>query len=706
MSTSSVTAPPVQPPATPPPTEQLSLARSRVRAARSPRPLLPAAVRPVARVAVDVPLAHLDRPFDYVVPEGMEEAAVPGCRVRVRFAGQLVDGFLLERLDSSDHVGRLTPLHRVVSPEPVLTAEAAALARAVADRYAGTLPDVLRLAVPPRHARVEAAASAPAPGGSTFQPPRRPEPGPWKRYAAGADYLGALADGLAPRAVWTALPGGSWPTELALAAQATLANGRGALLVLPDARDVARVDRALDETVGAGRYVVLTADLGPAERYRRWLRVLRGEVRAVVGTRAAMFAPVADLGLAAVWDDGDDLHAEPRAPYPHVREVLALRAHAASAGLLVGGFTRTAEGAQLVASGWARSLAAGRGVVRRTAPRVRVAGEDSELAADEAARSARLPTVAWQAAHAALRSGPVLVQVPRRGYLPALACARCRETARCGHCAAALSLAAEQAAASCRWCGRSAAGWRCPECGGSRLRAQVVGSRRTAEELGRAFPGVPVRTSGGDAVLATVGAEPALVVATPGAEPVADGGFAAALLLDGWALLGRADLRAGEEALRRWLNAAALVRPAGEGGAVVVVAEGRLAPVQALLRWDPAWHAERELADRAELRFPPVARIAAVSGSAPGVQGFLAEVELPAAAQVLGPVPEQRTLPVPGRLPAQGGDVDAALARALIRVPRRDGAALAAALRAAQGVRSARKEPDHVRVRIDPLELL
>ncbi|MDT3400895.1 primosome assembly protein PriA, partial [Streptomyces sp. B1866] len=109
--------------------------------------------------------------------------------------------------------------------------------------------------------------------------------------------------------------------------------------------------------------------------------------------------------------------------------------------------------------------------------------------------------------------------------------------------------------------------WRCAACGGARLRARVVGARRTAEELGRAFPAVPVRTSGRDHVLATVPDRPALVVSTPGAEPVAENGYAAALLLDGWALLGRPDLRAGEQALRRWLEAAALVRGHGPDGA-------------------------------------------------------------------------------------------------------------------------------------------
>ena len=110
---------------------------------------------PVARVAVDISLAHLDRPFDYLVPARLDAEAVPGCRVRVRFAGQLVDGYLLERTETSEHQGKLARLERVISPEPVLTPEIFDLARAVADRYAGTLADVLRLAIPPRHATAE-----------------------------------------------------------------------------------------------------------------------------------------------------------------------------------------------------------------------------------------------------------------------------------------------------------------------------------------------------------------------------------------------------------------------------------------------------------------------------------------------------------------------------------------------------------------------
>lgn len=302
-----------------------------------------------------------------------------------------------------------------------------------------------------------------------------------------------------------------------------------------------------------------------------------------------------------------------------------------------------------------------------------------------------------------LRHGPVLVQVPRRGYVPRMACAQCRAAARCRHCAGPLE-AQDAGALRCTWCGRDEAAWHCPECGGFRLRAQIVGARRTAEELGRAFPAVPVRTSGREQVLDTVPGAPALVVSTPGAEPVADGGYAAALLLDGWAMLGRPDLRAGEEALRRWIGAAALVRPQSAGGTVVVVAEPTLRPVQALVRWDPVGHAVRELAERAELGFPPVSRMAAVSGTPEALAGFLDAAELPRDAEVLGPVPMHVT--EAGRPRRTGGPPPGEhWERALIRVPPGSGAALAAALKAAQAARMARGGSEPVRIRIDPPDI-
>ena len=669
-----------------PPPETLPGLRATVRASRGrtparaqPGPL--AEVDPVARVLVDTPLAHLDRTFDYAVPGSLAAVALPGARVKVRFAGKDLAGFVVARVASSDHTGALSPLRKVVSAERVLSPAVAHLAETLAERYAGTRADVLRLAVPPRHATTEKQPS-PAEGPVTVDPASAHEA--WADYPTAGAFLDHLAVGGTPRAVWSAAPGADWPLLLAHVAAAALAGGRGSLLVVPDRRDVTRLDAALTEVHGEGHHVVLTAGAGPARRYREFLAVARGTRRVVVGTRAAAFAPVADLGLVVIWDDGDDLHAEPRAPYPHAREVLLTRAVQEGAAALVGGFSRSVEAEQLLATGWAHELALPREVLR-AAVTVTVTGDtDLALERDPLARASRLPRQAYDALGAGLARGPVLVQTPRQGYAASLACERCRTPARCDACSGPLAVPGRASPPTCRWCGTVAGAWACRACGHRGLRAPVVGERRTAEELGRAFPALPVVASGGDHVVESVAARPAIVVATPGAEPVAAGGYAAVLLLDTWLALARADLRTDEEALRRWLNAAGLVAP---GGTVVAVGDPAHPALQALVRWDPDGHARREAEARAEAHLPPASRLATVTGAPGAVDDALTLLDLPPGAEVLGPVP-----------------VDDEACRVVVRVPRASGPALSRALGEVQRVRSARKL-DAVRIQVDPVTL-
>jgi len=691
-----------------------------------------AEVLPVARVLVDVSLPHLDRPYDYLVPEPDSLVAQAGVRVRVRFAGRLVNGYVLARLAESEHQGRLGFLERVVSNEPVLTAEVAELVRVVAERYAGSTADVLRLAVPPRHAKTEVEPDAAAPEVAVPEVAVPEDAVPageegrawWHRYPAGAAFLSAVRERRPARAVWQALPGEDWPARLAEAAKVAATAAAGALLIVPDARDLARLDAALTEALGAGKHVTLSADVGPAERYRRFLKVSRGHVRVVAGTRAAVFAPVADLGLVAIFDDGDDLLAEPRAPYPHAREVLMLRSAARPCALLVGGFARTAEAQLLVESGWARPIVAQRAEVRACAPRIEASGDDYSVGADSAAARARLSPVAFAAARDALRVGaPVLVQVPRRGYVPSVACTRCRRRAQCRHCRGPLALAGPGGGMlSCRWCGQPEAHFRCVACGFDRLLAVSVGAGRTAEEIGRAFPGIPVINSSGQQVRSTVPDGPALVIATPGAEPFAATGYGAALLLDGSAMLGRPDLRAAEETLRRWMTASALVRPASGGGRVVVGAEASLPAVQALIRWDAVGHAATELAARRELGFPPAVAMASIEGDETMVLAVIDRLEVPPGGELLGPVAlddlDDNSSGSAGRAahrhaaadrgdglspPVAGGDERQV--RALVRAPQSQRKVLSAALHTIAAGRSARKEGGGVRIRVDPLDL-
>jgi len=653
---------------------------------------------PVARVHVDVGLPHLDRLFDYAVPEALDHAAVPGSRVRVRFSGRLVDGYVVERVAESE-LARLAPLSKSLSDEVVLPVETIELVRAVADHYAGTFSDVVRLAVPPRHAATEKAEVKPLPESGAPDA----SPGPLAAYPDGAGYVSALASGASPRAAWTVVPVaaaiGDWTEGFAAAAAACVASGRSAVLVVPDVKDVARLLPAVERRVGRGLVVRQSADLGPAARYRAFLRGLRGQARVVVGTRSAVFAPVVDLGLVCVWDDGDDLLSDPHAPYPHARDVAAIRVTQRGAGLLLGSYSRTAEVQSWVGRSWLHPIALTADRARTEAPAVRVAADDDfALERDPAARAARLPHQAFSVVRAGLAQGPILVQVPRAGYVVSLSCQTCREPVRCPHCRGRVrtesSPGSGDALTTCTWCGRAVLGWSCPNCGGTRWRSTRVGSERTAEELGKAFPGTTVRQSSLGKVLTTVGSEPCLVVATPGAEPVADGGYAAALLLDTSVLLNRPDLRAAEEALRRWFLATALVRPASDGGTVLAVGPSGSRPLQALTRVDPVGFAERELADRVEAELPPAVFLAVAQGEWAALTELAGAVAEVAGAAALGPALVVAT--------EDGADQ---LARLVIRAPLASGPPFVATLRAFLAARSARKDQRQLRIKVDPVDV-
>ena len=641
---------------------------------------------PVARVRVDSTLPQVDRTFDYRVPAELSEDAVPGARVRVLFNGHEMTGYIEERTATTDWTRTsLLPLKSVLSRVPSVAPEIFALAEALADRYASTVANVLRLAVPPRiaaldkkyapllpgyesaylgdsapvstsdapenaapeHAESEpstaaAASSATdpyawlatpgAPAPFVLDPPALNPDAPdaasvFSDYENGAEFIEDVAAGAATRAVMTVLPGHlehTWADVVATALATAAASGRGAIAVVPTAKNLDLLEAALAERLPADSFVRLSSDSTPHTRYHGFVKARLGQVPVVIGTRAAAYAPVANLGLVVCWDDGDSSLVEQRAPYCHARDVLLLRASAENTAALFAGFSMSSEAARLVRTRWASHVRAPRALVRDYSPRIFSTGSEFELARDPLAAMARIPHLAFEHARRALARGPVLVQVARSGYIPSFSCERCRMPARCGECSGPLSVASGSSVPSCSWCGHLAQQWRCSECGFTHWRYSAAGATRTAEELGRAFPNVPVISSAGDHVRASVGPEPALVVATPGAEPVAFGGYAAALLLDADKMLRFDSLRAPEAALRRWLNAAALVRPAALEGTVVTTASP--SPVeQALVRWDPAWFARQELEERAQTGLPPAVRTAAVTGAEADVRAFMEE---------------------------------------------------------------------------------
>ena len=402
--------------------------------------------------------------------------------------------------------------------------------------------------------------------GRTTRPGRRSSPG-WR-------------PGEAPRAVWTALPGPGWagrrrrtpsprPSRRAAGRSSSCPTAATSTLVERVAR------RGASGRAGTPGWRPTS---GPAARYRAFLAVLRGQApgsSSAPGRRRSRRSR--DLGPGRDLGRRRRPHAEPRAPYPHAREVLALRAEldgrrragrrvvahrrggarwSSTAGPARSRPTGPCAGAELAAGRGSPTRRPGRRPAGRRAARMPGAGlAGRRTTACRAARCwsrcrGRLPAAAWPARPAGDRPGA-------RTARPAAAAAaatgrRGGPGVRAGAGGAAgLDLPALRGPAAAR-----PVGGRRPDRGGARPglpRGDASSSRRA----GRALPAVP--------------AAPALVLATPGVEPSAAGGYAAALLLDGDTLLGRPDLRAAEEALRRWRAAAALVRPPSAGGVVVAL---------------------------------------------------------------------------------------------------------------------------------------
>ncbi|HEY0248596.1 MAG TPA: primosomal protein N' [Gryllotalpicola sp.] len=628
----------------------------------------------VARVLIDSPLPQLDRLFDYAIPPALDGQVARGVRVTAALKSErrLADGLVVDVGDTSDFTGALAPLESVVSAARVLAPEVWALARRVADRQAGGANDVLRLAIPRRSVAVEKKWLA---QGAATELPRLAHPVTGYETGlieAAIEHGGRLALRALPGLVQ--LPGGEWVGRWALtlaeAAVRTVIDGRSAIIAVPDYRDQEQLETALRALAPAGAIASLDARRTNAQRYAAFLSCLDHPARAeqtpriIVGNRSVVYAPAARLGLIALYDDGDPLFAEPLAPYAHARDVALIRQEQQGCALVFAGHTRSVEVQRLVELRFLEDVAPARVMTPKVVP-------TAAQSASGGAEGGRVPSAAFRTATEALQAGPVLVQVARPGYVSLLACRRCGQAARCTHCAGPLQLASSHALPACAWCGKLAGDWHCAECNGTQYRMVTRGSGRTAEELGRAFPGTRVIVSDGERPLTRVTDEPhTLVVATRGAEPVADGGYAAVILLDGERMLQRESLHVGDDCLRWWSNAAALAGP--DAPTLLVGVGGALA--QALALWQQHSYAAAQLQDRRVLGFPPAVRVASVTGRPGPVQAALDALGEVPIRDVLGPTPVPPDGP---RRPDEG------LVRAIVRFDYAHGAAVAGALRSA-----------------------
>jgi primosomal protein N' (replication factor Y) (superfamily II helicase) len=530
-----------------------------------------------AQVVVDVPLFHLDRPFTYRVPEPLRESVLLGSRVKVPFGTRRrVDGWVVGWAEELPEDAR--DLIRVVSPVPAFDAAGLELLRWVAARYAGSLADVLRLAVPPRVAAVErdpGVAEALADGVAAAPE----QPGPTRSHAI----------------YWRPLPGEDRATRVVALVEAALAKGRGAIVVTPEVAAGSVVADAVRKSFPDT--ADLSSDLSERRRYRAWVELRLGRRQLAIGGRSAVLAPVRRLGCIVVDDEANAAHKEQRAPRYHAREVALRRADRARATCVLTGTVPSPEVIAAMQAGQCELQAADRALERAARPLVEVVDPYEQ---DSGPGPARLHRRALAALRQALGRGEsAYVLVPRRGAAdpsaPGLRSA--------GQVAEEL--------------GRFLAGtpvWR--------LDREVLDPGEVPPWAGRG-PGVIVGTVAG------VKDHPPLT------------GCRTVVVVGADTALGQAEVRAAEDAYRTWSRAAAWCGPRDRPGRLLLqTSDPGHHAVQALVRWDPAYFWRHELPRRVELGFPPARRLVLAEGAEPGeaeaARALLARALGPKA-ELLGP---------------------------------------------------------------------
>ena len=571
----------------------------------------------IAKIVIASPLPQLDRLFDYRIPSTLQDLIRPGMRVRIPFGRnrKLQEGLVVELSDKTDFEGDLGEIAELVSEARVLTREIYLLARAVADRQASTLSDVLRHALPDRSVAVEKSWLAEA----------RQTDSENAKQASGFTNTESAFQGSNETYLRTTQlveprildQGPKWVLEILRLAASACAKQESTIIVVPDLRDQLLLIEALAKSEFSSLVIDYSSKETKSKRYRAFLHCISQELSIVVGSRSAVFAPVQSLGQIIIWDDGDQSHREQSAPYSHTRDIALIRQQQEQCELHFLAHVRSTEVERLKQIGYLTDTSA-----VFTPPKLMFSESES-----------RVDSAAWVAIREGLLSGPVLIQVLNKGSSSSAFCKNCHKRASCRSCNGPLWIDSMNQTL-CRWCGANNLNFKCVDCSGSKLFMGRAGSSRTLSDFGKAFPGHTVIEATGDNPKFSIKRSNSIVVSTPGAEPFVEGGYAAVVILDAPATLAMDSLRATEEAVRVWSNAIALLSSSGR--AVIVGLAGTLA--EKLSFWAQDEISAFELRTRTELRFPPAVRLASLGAERELIKELMPVLQALPGVEVLGPV--------------------------------------------------------------------
>ena len=533
---------------------------------------------PVAQICVDTGVFHLPDTYDYLVPQDITDLVVPGVFVKVPFGSTEVMGYVQSREKSDLDPKLLKIINKVISPIPLLTEELIEIIELTCQRYACKPWDVIRSAIPARVASAE------------------------------KEYLDLSVPDIA-----TSKPKLEHRVTIAKSGQSlsatineilgSLENGQQLLVILPDERDIKQL---LTFNLVA-KPVLLTSDIPKSDRYANYLECRFQKSRFIVGTRSAIFTPLAANSVILIFNDGDESMYERRFPSWNVRDIAMLRSGDFSLHFI--GASPSLEIIRLAELGWLK--------VKKSE---KSSGSHRPVLhfADSGVSDISLMKTG-------LKKGNVLVVMAETGYINAIACQKCRNQARC-ECGGKIYLPDKNSHLTCAICQKVTQDFACTWCDGKTIRSIAKGSARIADEIAKAVPGYRVLLSKGGSRIDAISDlnENVLVLATYGCEPV--GNYSTIVLRSLENLSNRVSLRSLEIARRLvFENRARLSNDQGSTMFIDLASDNALS--QSLLKSDVYGSSLAELNERKDLNLPPFCRIAILTGDTSAIRQLARNLE-------------------------------------------------------------------------------
>lgn len=518
----------------------------------------------VAQVWVDSGLSHLDGLYSYRIPNDLLSEISVGSRLKVPFNSRSCEAIVVELKTTTDNPGNLKVVESLLGDLPVVNSKILHFYAEMARYWASDPYSLINSGIPPRVASVERSFAT-----------QKIEPILNKQRRFRNIQFSYLMHS----------PHISPYTELTNLAVTQSLNG-SVLLLLPDVKDVARVQALLLKMKTEFPIIRLDSSLSRSDRYNNYLFASVSNHAIVIGTRSALFAPIQGLNSIIVAFEKSEQFYEQKHPYWNVRDSVRLRASIESCNVFFTGYVPSAEMAYQIENREVKFLGQ-----KQTIKTLAFPQEKGEL----------LPGRIISEVRKALNQGTVLFLVPRKGYANALLCAKCKNLSLC-ECGARLFLRNQTADPVCSICAKEVKDWKCKWCSGTTKYAAARGIERFSEEIGKAFPNTGIQISSSPNILEEISEKTKIVIATAGSIPGSKDSYSSVVILEGQRFLSSASSTYEEMVYESFFEATSRV---SKNGSVLLALDSFHPVVSAISRWNPSLLIKKILRESIEADLPP-----------------------------------------------------------------------------------------------------